>query len=374
LGAERRWRDDRGIALPMAIFALVIVGVLVAAAFFVGRQEQLVGRNTIRLQQAFAAAEAGAQYQAAVWDPQGLNRLAVDDSLPFEGTLAGSGWYRGAVRRLSTLLFLIRSEGFSPDSTARQQVGLLVRLRPIEVRVRAGLEAVGPTDIAGASAIDGTDNLPFGWSGCPLPGPPLPGLRVSDAGLVATSGGCGGLACVSGSPPVVADPTVTPAALARIGDVEFDSLRGWASKIVPGGTRRPEPSVTAGRCVAGDPNNWGSPLQPLGPCGGYFPVVWVDGDLTISGGQGQGVLLVSGDLTVQGNFEFYGAVIVSGSVQTVGTGGRFTGGLVVINGRLASNRIHGNTVVRYSSCALERARVRSARASLLRERSWVNLY
>ncbi len=358
----------------MAIFALVIVGVLVAAAFFVGRQEQLVGRNTMRLQQAFAAAEAGAQYQAAVWDPQGLNRLAVGDSMPFEGTLAGSGWYRGAVRRLSTLLFLLRSEGFSPDSTARQQVGLLIRLRPIEVRVRAAVEAAGPTDISDAAAIDGADNLPFGWTGCPPPGPPLPGLRVSDAGLVASSGGCGGLSCVSGSPQLVADPTVTPAALARIGAVGFDSLRGGASKIVPGGTRRIEPSVTAGKCVTSDPNNWGSPLQPSGPCGGYFPVVWVDGDLTVTGQQGQGVLLVSGDLTVQANFEFYGPVIVNGSVRTAGTGGRFTGGLLVINRGLASNEVSGNTLVHYSSCALERARVRSAGASLLRQRSWVNLY
>jgi hypothetical protein len=358
----------------MAIFALVIVGVLVAAAFFVGRQEQLVGRNTIRLQQAFAAAEAGAQYQAAVWDPQVLNRLAVGDSVPFEGSLAGRGWYHGVVRRLNTLLFLIRSEGFSPDSTARQQVGLVVRLRPIEVNLRAALETAGPTDIAGAATIDGGDNLPFGWTGCPPLGPPLPGLRVPDAGLVTAAAACGGLACVSGSPRLVADPAATAAALARFGGVAFDSLRGWASKNVPGGTRRIEPSVTAGECVASDPNNWGSPLQPSGPCGGYFPVVWVDGNISISGGQGQGVLLVSGDLVVQGNFEFYGPVIVKGSVRTVGTGGRFTGGLVVIDGGLVPNQVHGNSLVRYSSCALERARMRSAGASLLRERSWVNLY
>jgi hypothetical protein len=67
-------------------------------------------------------------------------------------------------------------------------------------------------------------------------------------------------------------------------------------------------------------------------------------------------------------------VIVKGSVRTSGTGGRFTGGLLVIDGGLVPNEVHGNTLVRYSSCALERARTRSARASLLKERSWVNLY
>jgi hypothetical protein len=358
----------------MAIFALVIVGVLVAASFFVGRQEQLVGRNTIRLQQAFAAAEAGAQQQAAAWDSRQLNRLAVGDSVPFEGTLAGSGWYRGAVRRLSTLLFLIRSEGFSPDSTGRQHVGLLVRLRPIEVRIRAALETTGPTDVEGSAAVDGNDNLPFGWAGCPPPGPPLAGLRVPDVALVTTSGGCSGLSCVSGSPHLAADSAVTVAALMRFGDVDFDALRGLATKVVPGGTRRIEPSVSAGDCASGDPNNWGSPLQPTGACGGYFPIVWVEGDIDISGAQGQGVLVVNGDLTVQGNFEFYGPVIIRGRVRTVGTGGHFTGGMVAAGRGLAPNELHGNGAVRYSSCALERARTRSAGATLLRERSWVNLY
>jgi hypothetical protein len=278
------------------------------------------------------------------------------------------------VRRLNTLLYLIQSEGFSPDSTARQRVGLLLRLRPVELRVRGAMETAGPTDIGGAAAIDGADHLPFGWSGCPPPGPPLSGLRVPAAALVTASGGCSGLSCLAGSPPLDTDSSLTGAALATVGGVAFDSLRGWASKTIPGGSRLVTPSVTAGRCATGDPDNWGSPLQPSGPCGGYFPVVWVDGDLALNGGQGQGVLLVNGDLSLQGSVEFYGPVLVRGSVHADGTGGRITGGLVVINQTSAPSQIHGNTVVQYSGCALERARMRSARASLLRERGWVNLY
>lgn len=366
--------NRRGIALPMAIFALVIVGVLVAAAFFVGRQEQLVGRNTIRLQQAFAAAEAGAQAQAAAWDPTALNRLPAGDTVPFAGMLPGSGWYRGTVRRLNTLLFLIQSEGFSPDSTARQRVGLLVRLRPIELAVRGAVETATPTDLGGAAVVDGADHLPFGWTACPPAGAARPGLRVTTTGLVTASGGCAGLGCVSGSPPLQADTAVTTVALGQVAGIPFDSLRAWASKVIPAGSRRIEPLVTAGQCVTSDPNNWGSPLQPSSPCGGYFPVVWVDGDLSINGMQGQGVLLVNGDLDVQGSFEFFGPVLVRGSVRTQGTGGRIMGGLVIIEGGPTPSEIHGNSSVQYSSCAVERARVQSARVSLLRDRSWVNLY
>ncbi len=42
---KRILRDERGMALAVAIFALVVVGALVAGAFFAGTQEQRVGEN-----------------------------------------------------------------------------------------------------------------------------------------------------------------------------------------------------------------------------------------------------------------------------------------------------------------------------------------
>src|SRR5687767_15728124 len=55
----RRLRDRRGIALAVAIFALVIMAALVAGSFFAGRLEQQSGRNTLFVGQAAEAAEAG---------------------------------------------------------------------------------------------------------------------------------------------------------------------------------------------------------------------------------------------------------------------------------------------------------------------------
>src|SRR5260221_3081349 len=55
----KRIRNERGMALAIAIFALVIVGALVAGAFFAGTQEQRVAENSKRLQQSFGAAEMG---------------------------------------------------------------------------------------------------------------------------------------------------------------------------------------------------------------------------------------------------------------------------------------------------------------------------
>jgi hypothetical protein len=370
-----RIQNTRGVALPMAIFALVVVGVLVGASFFIGRQEQAVGRNTVRLQQAFSAAEAGAQLQVANWDPSLFNTLEVDSQTTYAGALSGTGWYRGSIRRLNTLLFLVTSEGFSRDSTARQRVGMLVRLRPVEINVAAALETQGQVRVGGSSQIDGNDNTPAGWVDCPPLGPPLPGIRLPDADDISTSG-CGGesLTCVDGDPKVEEDPNINDSTLTTYGDASFDDWKALATKVITGGTRKIEPSLTGGACNKADPNNWGSPLAPLLPCGSYFPIVWVEGNLNINGVQGQGVLLVNGDLDVQGGFEFYGPVLVKGTLNTQGTGGHFNGGVIAANVDLDQNDILGNAVVTYSSCAVTRALQNSAPGAPLRSRSWANLY
>jgi hypothetical protein len=371
---QRQVRGNaRGVALPMAIFALVVIGVLVGASFFIGRQEQAVGRNTVRLQQAFTAAEGGMQLEVTTWNPMLYNSLAVGDSALFAGVMTGSGWYRGNVRRLNNLLFLVRSEGFSGDSTSRQQTGMLLRLRPVEIDITAALKTQGQVKVGGSSLTSGYDSLPPGWVGCPPLEPPLPGIQMPDSSVLTTSG-CASLDCVEGNPKVDEDPTINDSTLTTFGDATFDEWEAYATKRITGGTRKIEPSLTGLACNTADPNNWGSPLSPLLPCGGYFPVVWVDGNLTINGVQGQGVLLVNGDLDVQGGFEFYGPVLVKGKLSTQGTGGHFNGGVVAANVDLEQNTVLGNAVINYSSCAIAKALQNSAPAAPLRSRSWANLY
>jgi hypothetical protein len=368
-------RNERGVALAVAVFALVIVGGLVGGALFLGMQEQRVGLNSMRHQQAFAAAEEGAQLQLARWDPEVLNVLAVGSDTAYNGTLPnGTGWYRGSVRRLNDELFLVRSEGFSPDSQTRQQVGLLVRLRPIEININAALKTQGATKIGGSSLIDGNDQAPAGWT-CPPLEPALPGIRIPDPSDVTTSG-CGGndTTCVVGDPKILEDPTIDTGTLTTFGDVEWDDLVGLASKVLTGGNVGITPVVSGGTCDTGVLTNWGDPLDPTGPCGNYFPIIYSENTLRINGDRGQGVLIVNGDLEVQGNFEFFGPVIVKGHLKTTGTGGHFNGGVIAANVDLEQNTVLGNAVVNFSSCALLKALNGSASAALLQERSWVNLF
>jgi hypothetical protein len=95
-----------------------------------------------------------------------------------------------------------------------------------------------------------------------------------------------------------------------------------------------------------------------------------------SNGYGQGIMLVEGDLAVQGGFTFYGPVIVRGELKTAGTGGHFNGGVIAANVNLGTTTVLGNALVQFSSCAVERAILNSAsltRALPLAQRSWMDL-
>lgn len=363
--------STRGAALPLAVLALLVMAVLAATSLLLGRQEMALGVSTLRLQSALAAAEGGMELQLALWDRPTLNALAAGDSVAFGGSLAAGGWYRGATRRLSESLFLVRSEGFSRDSAARQELALLVRLEPVEISRAAALRTRGAVAVRDLALVDGTDGIPPTASDCAPPEAAVAGVQVPDS--TVSSAGCAGAACVRGSPAVLVDPSLDSAVTSTFGGAAFDALRSRATIILPGGIRTVGPSLLGGACNPVDPDNWGSPTDPSGPCAGRFPMVWSDGDLVLTGGEGQGVLLVDGDLSLGGGVTFHGVVIVRGRILSTGPGGSIYGSVVAVNAGGAQHDIGGNTLIRYSSCALDRALLSSAPPGRLRSRSWIQL-
>lgn len=362
-----RLRSQRGIALAVAILALVIIGVTVAAAFFVGSQEQRIGLNTLSHQQAFVAAEAANDQLLASWSRDVFNSLPVGGTVLTAGAAAGGqGWYRQRVQRLSPILYLVRTDGFSRDSAARQVVGALVRLYPLQLNIGAALTAAGPVRIRGWSHISGIDRVPEGWAGCPATLDTLPGIRVPPSAPLELPT-CLALDCLQGQPTV--DSTAPPMA-----EISFQSLRAHATKVLPGGQYQVHPSGGGGVCDIDVPENWGEPLSPgvvarpapVAECRTHFPMVWLDTSATLTHGRGQGVLVVNGDLDVQGEFEFSGPVFVRGSLRA-GGGVRFTGGVVAAD-------VSGEMTIVLSRCAVTRATDASAPVTLLPSRGWLGLY
>ena len=391
-----RLSDERGIALAMAVFALVIIGVLVAGAFFSGRLEQRGGRNSVMAAEAFEAAEGGLAYTLNDgWVNSTFNALAVGSSsvrppVPI-GTAAQA---TPTVTKLNAAVYLVQSEGqrlVGGNVMARRLLGTLVRVVVPDIEIEGALTVYGSLTLGGSADIDGEDHIPGGWGGsCGGPGDPVAGVRINEDDIHTNGVNCNGdpPACVSGDPAVDVDSAVTPSTFTEFGDVTFDDLAaaanlvisGTVTSIAPDSLSPPlgSPVGTPGRCNRANNTNWGEPglagVVIIPPCYEYFPIIYAPGDVHVSGGRGQGILLVRGNLTLSGGVEFFGPVIVLGEVRSTGTGGHVYGGLMARNATLDPSVITGNSVVNYSSCAVTRALLGAAAVTPLNERSWAQLF
>jgi hypothetical protein len=128
--------DERGIALVLALFALVMIGALVGSTFLPGLVEQQSGRNTLFASQAREAAEMGLSETVAHLEADTLAALAVGGApLSLDTIRLTSGLSASRdVSRLTTSLFLIRARGIRQSTEgavlATCSLGALVRLLP----------------------------------------------------------------------------------------------------------------------------------------------------------------------------------------------------------------------------------------------------
>lgn len=368
--------NERGIALLVAILAIIVVGGLVVGVSTVARLESRQAQNTEEIAQAFAVGELGIGETLADWYAGDWTGLAVMETANVSGTAPqGAGSYSGTLQRLGQELFFLDVTGTSARGGARQRVGTFVKLRPLAVDIKASLTSMGPVVRRGNGQIDGTDLPPSGWASCSAPADEA-GIRIPDASLV-DDGHCS--PCIDGDPPVAPDPSLNSDTFFNYGDMDWNDLIALATKT--GFTlTNPDlgPTFNAdGSCNTADPENWGDPLSPTSTCGNYFPIIYAPGNLNINIGSGQGMLLVDGDLNVQGRFEFYGIVIVRGSLSTQGGGGgsiHFRGAVMAANVDLEDNKVAGNAQIQYSSCVVQRVQSASGIGSQLRSRGWLQLF
>jgi len=387
-----RLADERGMALAVAIFALVVVGALVAGAFFAGNLEQATGRNSVYAAEAADAAEAGAANVLSDWDQFNLNNIGngVSVAVPLQTSLGARVTVTPTVTRLNDNLFLVKTLATrtTPGGTvlAQRTVATVARLTYVTATANAAVTAGKSVNFNGnAFEVDGNDKVPPGWegeSGCTT-GDAKAGVRTADT--VATNANQD--ENILGVPPQVEhDPTVTANFFNIFGDVTFDDLKKSADIILPLTTpyNGAAPSLTAGvpqRCNTADQMNWGEPHRSgagyKAQCVNYFPILYGSGTKTTlaAGGRGQGLLLVEGDLVIEGGFEWTGLIVAKGGIKITGNGNKITGALLAQDVAIDDlNTISGNSTLQYSSCALSKAIKGSAVAKPLNQRSWVQVY
>ena len=382
-------RDERGMALALAIVAIVIVGALVAGALFSGTQEQRMAESSRFQQQSFGVAEVGASELIRGWNTTTFNGrraypLDSADTIAWTKAPSNTGSYNGSVYKLADNLYLFDVTGRDTMSRANrlqgggfnQRLGVLTRIKPLQVDIQASLTTGNSDALKGQATVDGNDHVPPGWLTCGPTGAALAGVRSDKGTTVDTSG----QAHVLGAPPVLIDSTVTDSTFTKFGGTNYTQLVAGANVTLPGSnfSNSIGPVVTNGQCDMTVQTNWGDGVNPLGPCGTYFPIVHIAGDAIIDGVQGQGILLIDGSLSVQGGFQWFGITIVQGQLKTAGGGStdaHFWGATMVHDSvSFGTNQLSGHANINYSQCAVLKVLNATAKGALMRSRSWVQLY
>lgn len=351
-------RDERGIALPVAIFALVVIGTLVAGVFFTARLELRGGESAMSSIRAAEAAQAG--LQVTVPNTITLGSSLIDgQSLTGTSTQIGTSasYYTYTITRLNKFVFLVRSLGeykVGSTSVAKRTMATIVKRYMPELNVNSGAIVAGAVTIQGAVTIDGNDNTPASWTGC-SPGAAQPAVR-SDSTVTVQGGG------PSITPSVSSNDTTVPN-MSRVLDTLFMQLAGQANITftTDPGAAAPVDTTIGGvtSCNASRTTNWGDIVHTGSTthCYNYYPLVYLNAggpgnQIGLHGGSGQGILLVNGDLKMNGNFTYDGLILVRGTYQTGGGTMNLTGSMLSSLVDTDPNRWNGSLSVQYSSCAI----------------------
>ena len=385
-GAYLRERPSlrRGAALVAILIVLVLLSFLSLSVARISRGDFRRARDA-RLS---VAAREGADLAALVvqrdWALGAGETTSVGGLLPtvtWSSTLARAA---ALTMRTSSTTFWTVADGWAGDSLgeslARTSVNIAWRLAVPDVDPLAALTVRDSVTLAGGALVSGTDTTLSAWGAtCPAAAP-SPAIALPDTTRLCDgacgAGSVGGRAL--GSPALFADPSA--AATTRyhaFGAEDWSTLTAHAAVVLPAGSVvTPAPAMAGASCNRILPTNWGDPTTSAGSCSSWTPIIWAQGDVEILGGVGQGILLADGDVTLSGGALFAGVIVARDDVVSAGTGGTVLGAVLAGDARPGAGdhtTLAGASRVQRSSCAVERALLRSARLQRVRDRAWARL-
>ena len=392
-------RPRRGLAMATALTAIVLIGTLIAATFFVSMQDYRVGRNSLDTGRALTVAEYGQtmalkDWTAAVWN----QNLKVGDTLKQVYTTGAGTTDTVTVTRIRYNMFWVVSSGRTGSNDVNtgghRRTGMLVRMDTPLWPFPGAFSAASTVNLAGNYTGSGADAAPTGWSDCPPVGDPIAAVASTAVGNITGQGsGCSSFGCLTGTPQRLATPDAADQTKVLDG---WDDLTSRADKVYAASatvslTQRAPSYDAAGNCNTADTKNWGDPARATptaGKCENYFPIIWitsaVKGSLgvtqQISQGIGQGIILVDGNLSLTGNFEWVGPIIVKGNVSTSGNGNKALGAIEALNiGCVSSpsapcNSLSGTSSIAYSSCAIDKIMSLKAYPTVARHHAWADMF
>jgi hypothetical protein len=374
-------RPRSGVALPAALGALALLGALSVAGVLATRDEGRAARALAAAVAARAAAEGALGEALARWPATRNTTLAIGATEAAPSTVAPSATVRAT--RLAPRAFLLDARATEPsglpgaESIASRRLWLLVRLRHLTPALAGAITSAGHVEIDGGATVSGVDEPPPDWSDCAswseAPAP-VPAVAVPDRDSVSPAPDASLRGGLHAAPDVGRGATFD-----RFGESSWGVMAGAARVVLDGGaTASPMPRTSAGVCVV-DPASWGEPRRghaAVASCERESPVVIArPPSLTLRGpARSQGLLLVDGDLHVEGPVEHTGLVVVRGIVRARAGALRVRGALMIANTNGRGTTVIGpGSEVTYSSCAVGRALIAASRPTPIRRRSWMEV-
>jgi hypothetical protein len=371
-------RSRTGMALPMVLGAITLIGTLIAGVMYLATQDYRVGANTLNEARAEAAAEMGLNRVLTDWDLSKNTSMVTGDTLTKSYTDPNGATVNALITRLNGPFFWVVSEaqtrGNSLQYGSRRRYGGLLRLNLPTVNFLGAVTAAGNIRVSGSVNVNGNDSTPAGWTGCGSPSN-MPGSVTTPTATSTVNGAV----VINGNPPFTTSAAAGDTnTYFNYGSSTYTALAAAADITLPAGTYTGmAPVVISAVCQKGNTMNWGDPVRhaPAAACETYFPIIHFTGNVRLTGGTGQGIMLVDGDLTKAGNFSFYGIIVTRGTIRSSGSNNAVVGtemAAAIDEGDAVT--LSGNTSIQYSSCAVTKALSGTSYPVVARGRAWVNLY
>ena len=343
--------ERRGFAIPIAILVIAVLTIMIAGGFsLVSAERRSVADQKSQIS-AFRIAEQGLELYLVRRDSllagqPGYTKVpGPKDSVRINMT---GGYADVSLTRLRPVrgsqsgLYVVRSKGtetagaYAGTPQGVRTVAQYVLWEPAPMQVLAGWTALsGLQKNGGAGTIGGID---------------LCGDSAAVAGVVVpVNPGYEGKTVAVGNPPV---DSVAP-----------DSVAIDWNAIVNLGMITPTITIPGG--------SW--PTAALADTN-YYPIIRINGDYTLPS-SGQGMLIVTGHLTVNGSTTWKGVLLVGGDIISNGNNGIQGATVSGLNVKLGtytpSSVANGTKQYNYNSCAVAKATTAMGALVTLRN-TWVD--
>ena len=338
--------NRRGATLPLTILVIAVLGVSVAISYArLSSERRITGDGQAQLD-AFAVAQSGLNSYMAGRNgkPTGHQDTTFTD-LPGGTAVVSLRFLRESTTTLLPAVYVITSRGTATGvksydaktPPAERTVATYALWTPADFDLNAAVTSLGGMDKSGgAGAMSGDD-------ACGVM-PAIPGVAVTNGT------GVGGTSYTGPTGPIDGNPDNTPVSLGTPGSggTAKDAVAlDWAGIVA--GTYLPAEYVWPAWPTAAEMNNW--PITRVNNNGGAEFVL---------PSNGKGILIVTGDLRLNGgSANWEGVILAGGYIRSNGnntaSGAVITGLNVKLGQAVGASDMNGQKAYRYDSCALTRA-------------------